>query len=320
MNEEWFYREDGENVGPVSQQELQTHFQQDGVSPDTLVWKEGMDDWLPYTRIASLHEDDGEYATCAVSGERWPKADLIPFGDRWVTAENKGILAQRMEETGGAVPSASGFDPKTAAFAEHGNTGKIASITLIATCVLSLASLPYLFMEIDLVNPAIGSQIISGLSQILSIVTIVFYLIWKVRSARNAQVFAPETMRMSPGWCAGFYFIPIAAFWKPYEGMKQIVESSFDAEQVEGACRLTLTWWLLWMGSITIAIVASFFTTSQVMSAALAGEAETAYRYPVSGVILMLAATALSVAAAVTLIKLIRSITAVQRQKMGLSS
>src|SRR5262245_2199514 len=45
---EWYYAVGGEQKGPVSDQELQRLAQQGAVTPQTLVWREGMAGWQPY--------------------------------------------------------------------------------------------------------------------------------------------------------------------------------------------------------------------------------------------------------------------------------
>lgn len=84
---------------------------------------------------------------------------------------------------------------------------------------------------------------------------------WIVRSAKNAWLFA-ESSRLrpelgfhvqqtslpdTPGWAVGYYFIPIANFWKPFTAMRDIVRASTLRE---GPPALLLpTWWTLWIVS-----------------------------------------------------------------------
>jgi hypothetical protein len=50
MSNEWYYAVEGASVGPVSQGEFDQLVAAGTVRSDTLVWQEGMEDWLPYSR------------------------------------------------------------------------------------------------------------------------------------------------------------------------------------------------------------------------------------------------------------------------------
>ena len=49
---EWYFSREDEKVGPLDDQEFYELVSRGIVSPETLVWNEGMSDWQPY-KIAS---------------------------------------------------------------------------------------------------------------------------------------------------------------------------------------------------------------------------------------------------------------------------
>jgi hypothetical protein len=51
MDEWWFYQKDGQQHGPVGEEALRSMFASGELSPTTLVWKEGMDDWKPAGQV-----------------------------------------------------------------------------------------------------------------------------------------------------------------------------------------------------------------------------------------------------------------------------
>lgn len=53
----WYYTLNGQQAGPVSQSELADRLSND-LSPNTLVWKEGMADWLPANEVAEFKDFD----------------------------------------------------------------------------------------------------------------------------------------------------------------------------------------------------------------------------------------------------------------------
>ncbi|KIN74177.1 DUF805 domain-containing protein [Sulfitobacter guttiformis] len=54
MNKEWYYALEGTSHGPVSQADFEQLVAAGTVRSDTLVWQEGMEDWLPYARAGSV--------------------------------------------------------------------------------------------------------------------------------------------------------------------------------------------------------------------------------------------------------------------------
>lgn len=90
---------------------------------------------------------------------------------------------------------------------------------------------------------------------------LVVFGVWIVRSGKNAWLFA-EVSRLrnrqefqvqqsflndSPGWAVGWYFIPIANFWKPFVAMRDLVHASTQRGGLPAF--LLPTWWTLWVVS-----------------------------------------------------------------------
>lgn len=87
-----------------------------------------------------------------------------------------------------------------------------------------------------------------GLLGLVTVVHIVVFCIWTHRSMSNAWKLhtVPGIPSMSPGWAVGWYFIPIAMLWKPYQGMKEIWQATFPNKY---SARLLGWWWGLWLAS-----------------------------------------------------------------------
>jgi len=65
---------------------------------------------------------------------------------------------------------------------------------------------------------------IVGVAQfILAIITGITFLRWIYRSNKNLRSFSGESMTFTPGWSVGWFFIPVANLWKPYQVMKEMV-------------------------------------------------------------------------------------------------
>jgi hypothetical protein len=54
MAQEWFYSEQGNQVGPISGAQLKAMADSGQIGRQTLVWKEGMSEWAPASRVNGL--------------------------------------------------------------------------------------------------------------------------------------------------------------------------------------------------------------------------------------------------------------------------
>ena len=48
---DWYYAEGGQSLGPVSDDEFQSLVSSGKIGSDTLVWHDGMEDWLPHSQV-----------------------------------------------------------------------------------------------------------------------------------------------------------------------------------------------------------------------------------------------------------------------------
>jgi len=107
----WYYAVGQDRQGPVADEEFNQLVQQGTVTNETLVWQEGMADWIPYSQVAGAPARAAAPATggagivCAECGSQFAFEDVIRFGDQYVCAGCKPIHVQRMQE-GGVVASA----------------------------------------------------------------------------------------------------------------------------------------------------------------------------------------------------------------------
>lgn len=123
----WHYEEEGTRRGPVGERRLVELFELGVVREMTLVWTEGMAEWRELASVLPVAKDpdpdrlrESDLATCAVSGKRLPRSQMLPFGDRWVAPEHRDDFVQRLEEGGmeeavplPGYPFASGLSPSS---------------------------------------------------------------------------------------------------------------------------------------------------------------------------------------------------------------
>lgn len=127
------------------------------------------------------------------------------------------------------------------------------TITVTALAVLadiydyySYANLPPDVDPNEVILPSDTVTGIIGLIQtILAIVTGITFLMWIYRTNKNLHALSGEDMIFTPGWAVGWYFIPIACFYKPYQVMKEIWKVSHKNQAMTDP--IVGWWWTLWL-------------------------------------------------------------------------
>lgn len=138
------------------------------------------------------------------------------------------------------------------------------------------------------------------------ILTVVFVAMWIHRAHANV-IEAGFATEFTPGWAVGWYFIPFANLFKPYQAMRELWNTSHGDHDNNGdgaPGRLKL-WWGAWIvGNILNNI--SF----RLLLEADAGETRVATAIGAAG-------SVFTIAAAWLVMRLINDITAAQRSLVG---
>lgn len=94
----WYYTEGTHQFGPVDEVGLQELVRGGTVRAETLIWREGLADWLPYQ---VLHQGNGSglpLYPCASCQRGLPLLALVPLAGVWVCAWCKPLALQRLQE------------------------------------------------------------------------------------------------------------------------------------------------------------------------------------------------------------------------------
>jgi len=102
----WYYAINGENRGPVGDDEFQRLVQQGVITGETLVWREGMANWAPYRGTASNLPAAGlqDSVACAMCGRGISRSDAFVLSGVSYCVACKPQIIQRLKE---GVPIAS---------------------------------------------------------------------------------------------------------------------------------------------------------------------------------------------------------------------
>lgn len=117
----WYYAESGKQVGPFTDEQFQSLVSTGSVRPETLVWRDGQENWAPYSQVAPPAAASAESAAdmgtppvattaagvaCSECGQLFAPDQVIRIADKNVCATCKPRLVQRLTE--GAAPSSLG--------------------------------------------------------------------------------------------------------------------------------------------------------------------------------------------------------------------
>jgi len=116
----WYYVNQGQQAGPVTQEELLALVREGKISEETLVWREGMQGWTAFHQAGISTEPlytpatpvpppvNPNEAVCAECGQIFPIDEMIQHGKVRVCASCKPVFLQKLAEGAKINSSTSG--------------------------------------------------------------------------------------------------------------------------------------------------------------------------------------------------------------------
>lgn len=123
--------------------------------------------------------------------------------------------------------------------------------------------------EIAEANANDARQALIGVVQLaVMVVTVVVFAVWIYGANRNARALSPGEVDITPGWSVGWFFVPIANLFKPYQAVKQIDAASGP----EDGTALLGFWWGCWIlagivGHVSFRMTMNAETPDEMISA-----------------------------------------------------
>jgi hypothetical protein len=105
----WYYSIEGQQRGPVDETTFDSLIADGVVTTDTLVWQNGMTDWIPLAQARrvegkAISVEDAASATCTLCGKRVGAENLIELLGNRVCADCKPLAVQSLRE-GASLPA-----------------------------------------------------------------------------------------------------------------------------------------------------------------------------------------------------------------------
>jgi uncharacterized RDD family membrane protein YckC len=105
----WNYVKDDAQQGPVTEEDLEKLFRAGTIDASTLVWREGMAEWQPYSQAKGLGAGissspptpsvaGDDHVACAECGRAFARDDVIRHGHAFICAGCKPVFLQKLKE------------------------------------------------------------------------------------------------------------------------------------------------------------------------------------------------------------------------------
>ncbi|MGW1496764.1 DUF4328 domain-containing protein [Streptomyces sp. NPDC002402] len=138
----------------------------------------------------------------------------------------------------------------------------------------------------------------------------IVFILWFRQMRENAQLFAPDAHRRSPGWAVWGWIVPVVFLWFPRRITLDIGTASELPRDVPDAPRTPVTlvnaWWAVWISQATLSNLASRY----YVAADDAGAIKEALG-------LLMVSDVLDIAAGVLAVLVVRKITRMQQRRVS---
>jgi hypothetical protein len=235
----WYYTQNGQTIGPFSQESFLKMFEEGLIKRATKVWKEGTPEWTTLGASDLLPRTSSFMPAPASAND--PQPDLL--------AAIHGLPQVAVAAPGAAVAN---FGPATdeRSFVTRlpfkdlsGVSSALVTLFYVMAGISLLAAvsdaLQYRLFA-DFADGTITGSAIAGAAQsndrrqmliniphlALLIIIGITFLYWLSESNKNIRCLGAERLRFSPGWTMGWWFIPIANLVRPYQILSEIWQGS----------------------------------------------------------------------------------------------
>lgn len=253
----WHYLVDDQVQGPIPQEEMAALAQAGRIGPETMVWRPGFADWVEARacELESLFPAEMPPPVPQTAPPPPPMPGTAPPPP--LTA---GVPT-------GAAPAR---PPELMPLGPRALRFRWAAFGFLAMCVVSIGSL---VLDLRFINDAFSgvyeteaeimaaARAVESRGYAVTVFTVISFLVsalcllmWTHRASRNLHEIDADGMTISPEWAVGWYFIPIAFLWKPFQAMRQIARASQDPQaphRAVGAGPLGW-WWFFWLAPVPV--------------------------------------------------------------------
>ncbi len=260
----WYYASAGDYEGPFQEDFIGRKLRAGVITKETLVWRDGMSDWLPLgqTELAQLLTAQAPWHASQPPStpKQPPVASPAPESD---SASLCNPTLDDYQQRGYEEPQLhrQPADAKTSkAPRTVGRWVDLSGLTLVTSVLLGLsAAVAFLqvfgsvgdSLDVDygrLVNPSIVDEA-DRVAGVLHLTVSVLFLLWFYRAMRNAGSLGARSLDLNPGVVILSFFLPLINLIIPYVAMRKLWRASYAPRQwtTEPVSPVVTVMWLGWI-------------------------------------------------------------------------
>jgi hypothetical protein len=177
----------------------------------------------------------------------------------------------------------------------------IAAAALLRMVALDVAGNDAIVRSVEIVDRFVGVGYI-----IAFLCVAVAVLRWLYVVNRNAQSWS-DAVTITPGWNVGWFFVPVASLWKPFQAIRELRAATIDPDDPASVVTPDWLrwWWGLWIASNAVGQV-----SARLHLAAETPEAATRIDW------LTIVTVAIDLPLVILLIRLVREISSCQHHRL----
>ena len=157
------------------------------------------------------------------------------------------------------TPAANLDRDETASFRDLESFTNTLQWMLRAGALIAAVSLLSSWMQLELLSHEFTQEegaandkreaLVGSVDFLLGIATFIVFGRWIVLAHRNLAGLGARYVEFTPGWAVGWFFIPVACLWKPYQAMKMLwrCSCSVTRPEIHDPPAVLPTWWTLWI-------------------------------------------------------------------------
>jgi uncharacterized RDD family membrane protein YckC len=220
---EWYYAENNERRGPLTEAEFNELIRTERIGPATQVWRAGWEDWKPLGEAGVLAAG---VARCVECGQTFPPSEMLAYEGVWVCPNCKPVFFQKVKE---------GIDPRGGM--EYAGfwirfVAKFVDGVIVGVPGYALQFGASAFLQDD-PNMAMIAMLVGWL---ISFILQLAYSVWLTgkygatvgKMACGLRVVAPNGQKISYGLACGRFFAEILSGMILYIGY---IMAGFDEEK-----------------------------------------------------------------------------------------
>lgn len=248
----WHYRQNGEIKGPFSDDQIQALCEVGVLHAKSEIWQSGQNGWLPPEEIADFPESALEKIRSSL-----PKDENSNIAQKVEQQQDSSLASENSTDASHALPVPVETDnQKTTPLLSIDGYEKFSVIAGGIAILGTITSVIMLMDRKDLqqIVQEFKTGYLTPVSSLLFAIFWISFLIWLYRSTANLKAKGFEGLRISPGWAVGWWFVPVAFFWKPYQALSQLDRASHFTQkwQTASASGLVKFIWFIYILSLLL--------------------------------------------------------------------